>query len=212
MKISIHCLKGLFIILLASLLCACSYLAGTSDATPASEYQSSTANYDYQIAPGDVLNIFVWRNPEVSAAGIPVRPDGRISAPLIDSMVASGKTPSQLSDEIEGILGEFIKDPFVTVTVTGITAGYKQQIRVIGEVLKPSALPYSEHMTLLDVMIAVGGLTEFASGNKASIVRNNNGSEDHFSVRLDDLLKGGDISANVNMHPGDIVVVPESLF
>lgn len=212
MKIYRQDLKTLLMTLLASLLCACSFLTDTGGAIPASEYQGTTANYDYQIAPGDVLNIFVWRNPEVSSTGIPVRPDGRISAPLIDSLVASGKTPSQLANEIEGILGEFIKEPFVTVTVTGIIGGFKQQIRVIGEVIKPSALPYSENMTLLDVMIAVGGLTEFASGNKASIFRNHNGNEDNFIVRLDDLLKGGDISANVNMHPGDIVIVPESLF
>ncbi len=196
---------------LLTLLGGCSFLMDQGG-QPATDYQLSASDYDYQIAPGDVLNVFVWRNPEVSAAGIPVRPDGRISAPLIDSIIASGKTPAQLADEIENILAEYIKEPFVTVTVTGIIGGYKQQIRVIGEVAKPSALPYSENMTLLDVMIAVGGLTEFASGNKASIVRKYNGNEDNFVVRLEDLLKGGDISANVNMFPGDIVIVPESLF
>lgn len=205
-----HLLKILLTLFLISLLVGCSYLTSSGDQAPATDQIS--ANYDYQIAPGDVLNIFVWRNPEVSASGIPVRPDGRISAPLIDSIVASGKTPPQLANEIEGILGEYIKEPFVTVTVTGIIGGFDQQIRVIGEVTKPSALPFSEKMTLLDVMIAVGGLTEFASGNKASIVRKNNNGEQNFSIRLDDLLKGGDISANVSMQPGDIVIVPESLF
>ncbi|MCG8324206.1 MAG: polysaccharide export protein [Thiotrichales bacterium] len=203
-------LKILQSVLIVSLLCGCAFLEGSGEAAPTSG--PATANYDYQIAPGDVLNIFVWRNPEVSATGIPVRPDGRISAPLIDSITASGKTPAQLAAEIEGILGEYIKEPFVTVTVTGIVGGFDQQIRVIGEVIRPSALPYSENMTLLDVMISVGGLTEFASGNKASIVRNSNNAEQTFAVRLDDLLKGGDIGANVHMHPGDIVVVPESLF
>ncbi|MDX1519473.1 MAG: XrtA-associated exopolysaccharide export protein, Rfer_0658/Tmz1t_3282 family [Gammaproteobacteria bacterium] len=196
---------------LATILGGCSAFTDKGS-SPAGDYQPVAADYDYHIAPGDVLNIFVWRNPEVSSSGIPVRPDGRISAPLIDSMEASGKTPAQLAGEIEAILGEYIKDPFVTVTVTGIIGGFNQQIRVIGEVTKPSALPYSENMTLLDVMIAVGGLTEYASGNKASIVRKHDGKEDNFIVRLDDLLKGGDISANVSMHPGDIVIVPESLF
>lgn len=204
-------LKCIPIMMLISILCACSLLSQTNP-TPAPESQISASNYDYQIAPGDVLNIFVWRNPEVSSSGIPVRPDGRISAPLIDSIDASGKTPQQLADEIEEILGEYIKEPFVTVTVTGIIGGFEQQIRVIGEVTRPSAIPYSENMTLLDVMIAVGGLTEFASGNKSSIVRKHSGEETNFVVRLDDLLKGGDISANVPMHPGDIIVVPESLF
>lgn len=203
-------LKSLLIVAIAILSTACAQFGGT-EGPPAPTGQVTSA-YDYQIAPGDVLNIFVWRNPEVSASGIPVRPDGRISAPLIDSMVASGKTPPELSGEIEGILAEYIKDPFVTVTVTNIIGGFQQQIRVIGEVNKPSALPFSENMTLLDVMIAVGGLTEFASGNKASIVRTVNGDEQNFNVRLDDLLKGGDISANVNMYPGDIVIIPESLF
>ena len=200
----------LLVVTSAILFTACAQFTGAGG-TPPPEGQKATG-YDYQIAPGDVLNIFVWRNPEVSAVGIPVRPDGRISAPLIDSMVASNKTPAELANEIEEILGEYIKDPFVTVTVTNIIGGFQQQIRVIGEVNQPSALPFSENMTLLDVMIAVGGLTEFASGNKANIVRNINGDEQNYSVRLDDLLRGGDISANVDMYPGDIVVVPESLF
>ncbi len=190
---------------------ACSLLE-TKPVSSDSAQQAPVSNYDYKIAPGDRLNIFVWRNPEVSSSGIPVRPDGKISAPLINSIDASGKTPAELAKEIEGILAEYIKEPFVTVTVTGIVGGLEQQIRVIGEVMRPSALPYSENMTLLDVMIAVGGLTEFASGNKASIVRNSDGSQNSLGIRLDDLLKGGDIGANVSMHPGDIVVVPESLF
>lgn len=169
-------------------------------------------DYDYKLAPGDSLDIFVWRNPEVSADGIPVRPDGKISAPLVDSLMASGKTTSQLADDIETILSEYIKEPLVTVTVKQIRGGFDQQIRVVGEANNPRALAFSKDMTVLDVMLAVGGLTEFADGNKATIVRGTGTSEKIIIVRLDDLLRSGDIEANKNVQPGDILVIPEALF
>jgi polysaccharide export outer membrane protein len=170
------------------------------------------SNFDYTLAPGDRINIFVWRNPEVSTTDIPVRPDGRISSPLVEDLMASGKTPTQLANNIEEILSKYIKDPFVTVTVVDFVGGFQQQIRVVGEAATPQALPYRANMTLLDVMITVGGLTEFAAGNKAKIVRNEDGRQSELNVRINDLLKGGDISANVPVHPGDIIVIPESFF
>ncbi len=173
---------------------------------------ATSPDFNYLIGPGDRLNVFVWRNPDVSVSGIPVMPDGRISTPLAGDMTASGKTPIQLANDIEAVLAEVIKNPLVTVTVIDYVGGYEQQVRVVGEAATPRALPYSNDMTLLDVMIAVGGLTEFAAGNKASIVRKVNGAEQQFNVRLEDLLKGGDIKANVKVAPGDIIVIPESLF
>ena len=170
------------------------------------------SNFDYTLAPGDRVNIFVWRNPEVSTTDIPVRPDGRISSPLVEDLMASGKTPTQLANDIEEILSKYIKDPFVTITVVDFVGGFQQQIRVVGEAATPQALPYRANMTLLDVMITVGGLTEFAAGNKAKIVRNEDGRQSELNVRINDLLKGGDISANVPVHPGDIIVIPESFF
>jgi len=178
------------------------------------EAESSTELpiYNYTIGPGDRLDIFVWRNPDVSVTDIPVRPDGRISSPLVEDIIAIGKTPTELANAIKEVLAKVIKDPFVTVTVVDFVGSYDQQIRVVGEATTPSALPYRSNMSLLDVMIAVGGLTEFAAGNKASIVRTTNGSQTHFKIRLEDLLKGGDINANVKVYPGDIIVIPESLF
>lgn len=166
---------------------------------------------NYLIGPGDTLNIFVWRNPEVSVT-IPVRPDGKISTPLVDDMKASGKTPTQLARDMEKVLSKYIQDPVVTVMVTNFIGPYRQQIRVVGDAVKPQAIAYRNGMTLLDVVIAVGGLTEFASGNDATIVRMVDGKQKQYHVRLDDLIKDGDITANVNMMPGDILIVPESWF
>lgn len=166
---------------------------------------------EYVIGPGDNLQIFVWRNPEVSTT-VPVRPDGRISSPLVEDMVASGKTATQLARDIERELSVYLKEPLVTVIVTGFVGPYNQQIRVVGEATRPTVLPYRANMTLLDVMIAVGGLTEFASGNKASIIREINGKQQQYYVMLDDLIRNGDISANVKMLPGDILIIPESWF
>ena len=179
---------------------------------PATTQITSEEDYQYFIGPGDRLDIFVWRNPELSVTNIPVRPDGRISSPLVEDILASGKTPIGLARDIESKLREYIKDPLVTVTITDFTGRLEQQIRVIGEAAQPMSIPYSRNMTLLDAMIAVGGLTEFAAGNRAVIVRNINGGQDQIRVRLEDLIKDGDISANIGLAPGDILVIPESMF
>ena len=165
----------------------------------------------YLIGPGDILDIVVWRNPDLSVT-IPVRPDGKISTPLVEDLWASDKTPTQLARDIEKVLSKYIQHPVVTVIVKDFGGVYRQQIRVIGEATKPQALPYRENITLLDVMIAVGGLTDFAAGNKATIVRRSGGSEQQFGVRLTDLVRGGDLSANVMMRPGDILIIPQSFF
>ncbi|XLZ73175.1 XrtA/PEP-CTERM system exopolysaccharide export protein [Massilia sp. SR12] len=166
---------------------------------------------DYLIGPGDNLSIIVWRNPEVSQS-VPVRPDGKITTPLVEDLPASGKTSTELARDIEKALAKFIQQPVVTVIVTGFVGTYGEQIRVIGQAARPQSLPYRRDMSILDVMIAVGGVTEFAAGNKASIIRNIDGKQQQFTVRLNDLIKDGDISANVPMRPGDILVIPESFF
>ncbi len=171
----------------------------------------TTASAEYVIGPGDELQIFVWRNPEVSAK-IPVRPDGKITTPLVEDMQAVGKTSSQLARDLEKKLSKFLKKPIVTVTVTKFVGTFGEQIRVVGQAAKPLALAYRDDITLLDVMIEVGGLTEFAAGNRAKIVRRVGGKQTTFDVRLRDLLDKGDITANVAMQPGDVVIIPESWF
>jgi polysaccharide export outer membrane protein len=167
-------------------------------------------DYNYIVGPGDAINIIVWRNPELSLS-VPVRPDGKISTPLVDELVAQGKTSIEIAREVENALGKFVRDPVVTVIVTNFVGPYSEQIRVVGEAAKPQALPYKQKMTLLDVMIAVGGLTDFADGNSASITRAAEGDK-RYSVRLNDLIKRGDISANVEMRPGDILIIPQGWF
>lgn len=164
---------------------------------------------EYIIGAGDGLQVFVWRNPEVSVS-VTVRPDGKISTPLVEDLIAAGKTPSQLARDIERKLADYLKDPLVTVMMTGFVGPYSQQIRVVGEATQPQVLAYRDNMSVLDVMIAVGGLTEFAAGNKARIVREVDGRRQQFNVRLDDLIRDGDISANVPVLPGDILIIPES--
>jgi polysaccharide export outer membrane protein len=166
---------------------------------------------EYIIGPLDNLNIFVWRNPDVSIS-VPVRPDGRISTPLIEDLVAAGKTPTQLARDVEGELAKFIQDPIVTVMVTGFNGPFARQVRVVGQATRPQAIPYRDNMTLLDVMVAVGGITEFAAGNRASIVRTENTDQKQYRVRVSDLIKDGDVTANVQMLPGDILIIPESWF
>jgi polysaccharide export outer membrane protein len=173
--------------------------------------QTKVATPDYLIGPGDNVNIIVWRNPEVSMS-VPVRPDGKITTPLVEDLPASGKTSTELARDIEKALAKFIQQPVVTVVVTGFVGTYDEQIRVIGQAAKPQALSYRSDMSLMDVLIAVGGVTEFASGNKASILRKVDGKIQKMPVRLDDLIKQGDISANVSMRPGDVLVIPESFF
>jgi polysaccharide biosynthesis/export protein len=166
---------------------------------------------DYIIGPMDTLQIFVWRNPEVSAT-VTVRPDGRISVPLIDDLPATGKTATQLARDVESSLRKYIQDPLVTVMVNGFTGPFAQQVRVVGEAQQPQAIPYRANMTLLDVMIQVGGLTEFAAGNRAKLVRMEDGKQVQHSVHISDLVKDGDVKANVEVMPGDVIIIPESFF
>lgn len=174
---------------------------------------SVQAASEYVIGPGDTLSIFVYRAPELSIAALPVRPDGRISVPLIPEVVAAGKTPAQLGNEIAQHLKEYVKDPLVTVMVQSFVGPFDRQIRVIGQATEPLAIPYRDHMTVLDVMIAVKGLTRFAAGNRALIVRHEpGGREKTIRVHLNDLLKDGDISQNVAMEPGDILIIPQTWF
>jgi polysaccharide export outer membrane protein len=168
--------------------------------------------YEYKVGPGDSLNIFVWRNPEVSSDGLIVRPDGKISTPLVEDLVAAGKTPTQLAREVEQVLSQYIKEPLVTVMPEGFVGLFSEQIRIVGEASKPQALPYRTGMTLLDVMIAVGGLTDFADGNKAVLTRQVEGKWVKTLVRLDDLVRDGDIDANLPVQPGDVLLIPESWF
>ena len=165
----------------------------------------------YLVGAGDTLNVVVWRSPELSLI-IPVRPDGKITTPLVEDLQASGKTATQIAREIEQVLSRYVQSPVVTVIVTSFAGPYSQQVRVVGEAAKPQALAYREKMTLLDVMIAVGGITDFAAGNRASILRTEGGTTQQFGVLLTDLIRGGDLSANVEMRPGDVLVIPKSFF
>lgn len=178
---------------------------------PAPAKAAASSDWYYLLGPGDSINVFVWGNPEVSG-NFPIRPDGKMTMNLVEDLQASGKTPTQLAREIEKILGRYIQDPVVTVIVGGGVGPLTQQIRVIGQAAKPQALSYRENMSLVDVMIAVGGITDFANGNGASILRVVDGKPQQLSVRLEDLIKGGDITANVDMVPGDVLVIPESWF
>ncbi|MEW9798991.1 XrtA/PEP-CTERM system exopolysaccharide export protein [Alteromonas sp. CYL-A6] len=168
-------------------------------------------NYQYLIGPGDTLTIFVWRNPEVSGQFI-VRPDGKVTTSLVEDIDVSGKTPTMLAREIEEQLSTYINNPRVTVSVNNFSGPLSEQVRVIGEATNPSAVNYTENMTLLDLMIAVGGLTEFADGNNAKLVRVVNGQEKTYEINIDDLIRDGDITENVDMLPGDIVIIPEAWF
>jgi polysaccharide biosynthesis/export protein len=193
--------------ILALGLTACADFEDAPTAAPRSVSESP----GYLIGPGDLLQIFVWRNPELSTT-VPVRPDGLLSIPLIEDLPAANKTPTQLARDVEKVLAEFVQNPVVTVIVTGFTGPFDQQVRVVGEASQPQAIQYKEKMTVLDVMIAVGGLTEFAAGNRAVIVRGAKGKKATYRVRLDDLLKDGDVSANVDVLPGDVLIVPQSWF
>ncbi len=163
----------------------------------------------YLIGPLDGLNVFVWRNPELTV-GVTVRPDGRLSMPLIDDLPATGKTPSDLARDIEEELGVYIQQPIVTVVVNGFNGPFSQQVRVLGEAGTPQAIPYRANMTLLDVMIQVGGLTEFAAGDRATLVRFEDGEQKEYRLKIESLIKDGDINANVKILPGDVLIIPES--
>lgn len=185
-----------------------SFLVGCAPLTPNVDPPS---DYTYIIGPGDSVEMFVWGNPEVSRS-VPVRPDGKISAPLVEELPASGKTPFQLARDIEKELAKYIRNPLVTVIVSSFVGPYSEQVRVVGQAAKPQAVPYKENMSLLDLMIVVGGVTDFAAGNRATIVRTLNGVKQQLRVRIDDLLEDGDITANVNILPGDILIIPEAYF
>lgn len=199
---------GLPLLIVASaILAGC---ASNSSKYPAAPISASNQDYSYIVGPGDSLNIIVWRNPELSMS-VPVRPDGKISTPLVDEIVAQGKNSVEIARDVEKQLSKYVRDPVVTVIVTGFVGPYSEQIRVVGEAAKPQFLPYKQKMTLLDVMIAVGGLTDFAAGNQATILRTAEGNK-QYSVRLTDLIKRGEVSVNVEMRPGDILIIPQSLF
>lgn len=168
---------------------------------------------NYEIGPLDELTIFVWRNPELGAK-VQVRPDGRITTPLITDMPAVGKTPAALAEDIKGALGKYINEPLVSVMVDKFSGTYSQQVRIVGATEKPASLPYRANMTLLDAMIAVGGLSEFAAGNRARLVRFDRatGKQKEFGLKINRLLKQGDSSANVQLAPGDVIIIPESAF
>jgi len=179
---------------------------------PATAADAAAAKPDvYVIGPGDQLSIFVYDSPQLSMA-VPVRPDGRISTPLVPEMMAAGKTPSQLAQDLTERLKEFVKDPNVTVIVSGFVGPLNRQIRVIGEAAEPQAVPYRDHMTVLDLMIMTKGLTHYAAGNRAVIVRHIGDKQETIHVHLDDLLKDGDIDQNVEMQPGDTLIIPQSWF
>ncbi len=167
-------------------------------------------DYAYVIGPGDNLNIVIWRNPELSTS-VPVRPDGMITTPLVEDIKATNKTPTQLAREVEKALTKYIQDPIVTIIVTGFVGPYSEQIRIVGQAARPQTIPYRQNMSILDVMISVGGLTDFAAGNRATILRTREGNQ-QYRVRLNDLLQKGDVSANVDMRPGDVLIIPESYF
>jgi polysaccharide export outer membrane protein len=187
-------------------------LAGCSSAPPYPDAPQLAASPDYlyKIGPGDSVNVSVWRNPELSMS-VTVRPDGRITAPLFEDLPALGKDPTTLARDIEKVLSKYIRDPVVTVIVGGFVGPYPEQIRVLGEAAKPQSIPYRQGMTMLDLMIVVGGITDFADGNKATILRTSEGGR-QYRVRLRDLIRNGDISANVDVKPGDILLIPQSWF
>lgn len=203
-------LKVFLSILLVQIISACS----TNNLPTATLHPSNTADinsYKYLIGAGDVLNIFVWRNPEVSGSFV-VRPDGMITTSLVEDIKVAGKTPTELARSIEDILGTYLKEPIVTVTVNSFVGPFSEQIRVIGEAAQPRAINYTQHMTLLDVMIQVGGLTEFADGNSAILVRIENEQQKQYNIMIGKLLKDGEISANIDILPGDIIIIPEAWF
>lgn len=184
--------------------------SGLGSSYPRAPETAASADYNYIVGPGDTLNITVWRNPELSQT-VPVRPDGKVSTPLVDELVAQGKTPVQIARDVEKELSKYVRDPVVTVIVTSFVGPYSEQIRVVGEATKPQFLPYKQKMTVLDVLIAVGGLTDFADGNSATLVRAAEGNK-RYNVRLGDLIRRGDIGANVEMLPGDTLIIPQGWF
>ena len=187
-----------------------SVLAACATSYPPAPATAANVDYRYVIGPLDTVNVIVWRNPELSLS-VPVRPDGRITTPLVEDIPALGRNPAELARDLEKALAKYIRDPVVTVLVTSFAGSSNEQIRIVGEAAKPQAVPYRQNMTLLDVIIMVGGLTDFADGNKAVLVRGSEKSK-QYSVRLGDLVRRGDISANVEMRPGDVLIIPQGWF
>jgi len=184
----------------------------SSSYPPVSDAQRNVeADYNYVVGPGDTMEIFVWGNEELTTNGV-VRPDGKFTTRLVEDLQASGKTSTQLARDIEKAYAEYVRQPVVSVIVNGFVGLPAQQVRVVGEAAQPASVPYTKHMTLLDLMISVGGMTEYAAGNKSVLVRLEGGQQASYSLRLDDLLKRGDISANLALMPGDIVIISESWF
>ena len=182
-------------------------------ASSASDASASQVSESYILGPLDEITIFVWRNPELSTA-VQVRPDGRITTPLINDMTAAGKTPAQLADDIRGALNRYINDPQVSVILNRPQGTFSQQIRIVGATERPAAIPYRANMTLLDAMIAVGGLSEFAAGDRARLIRldRETGQQRQYDLRIAALIRRGDIRANVRLEPGDVIIIPESMF
>jgi polysaccharide export outer membrane protein len=205
----VSALKWLCVAIAVTLFAGCASSNSGTDAGVAAPAEG--AGSSYIIGPGDSLNIFVWRNPELSVT-VPVRPDGKISAPLVEDMAAAGKSPTQLSRDIEAVLAEYVREPNVTVIVGEFVGQFTEQIRVVGQATEPRSLPYRDRMTVLDAMIEVGGLTPQAAGNRAKIVRWDGGMQVDIPVRLHDLLNKGKIDANVLLRPGDVLIIPESVF
>lgn len=202
-RMTVQCLLLSLIVMLTG--CATKYPQVTGEQALAEQ------DFDYVIGPGDSLNIFVWGNSELTVT-VPVRPDGKITTRLVEDIEASGKTPTQLARDVEAAYSEYVKNAVVTVIVDSFVGIPSQQVRVVGEAAEPLSVPFRKHMTLLDLMIAVGGLTEFADGNKSVLIRNLNGEQQVYNVRLEDLIKEGDISANLALMPGDIMIIPEAWF
>jgi polysaccharide export outer membrane protein len=200
-------MRAVWFVLLAALVPVCNASAATAPPTAAAPPPASA---DYVIGPGDSLHVFVFQNDELSVT-VPVRPDGKISTPLVEDMVAVGKTPSQLARDIEKSLGEYVKSPKVNVVVMSAMSIFSQ-IKVIGQVLHPQAVPYRDGMTVLDAVLAVGGLSQFAAGNRAHVVRTENGKQTDIKVKLEALVNSGDMTQNLPLRPGDVLVVPESRF
>jgi polysaccharide biosynthesis/export protein len=210
-----HSMKQRRLCLMTSLLIAASAVVATGCGGKTKVVEAPpvepAVQTEYRIGPGDNLQVFVWNHPELTVT-VPVRPDGLISTPLVENMKAEGKTPSQLSRDLETALAEYVRSPTVNVIVTQFVGAYGDQIRVVGQAQEPKSLPYRANMSVLDVMIAVGGLAEFAAGNRAVIVRQEGGQQLRIPVRLSDLMNDGDIGANVAMRPGDVLIIPESRF
>lgn len=197
---------------LAGIFLICGCASSAPPVLPPTPKQASTsaASSDYIIGPGDSLQVFVWRNPELSVT-VPVRPDGKISTPLVEDMVAVGKTSPQLARDMEAVLGEYVRSPKVNIIVTTAASAFSQ-VKVVGQVVRPQELPYREGMTVLDAVLAVGGLGQFAAGNRAQITRVTNGKQTSIKVKLDNLINDGDTSQNIPLKPGDILFVPQSRF